>query len=294
MTKEERVAIVSIPVVLVVGALVGWAGSEAGREILTIPAFGFLYALAFVMQWLAFIPSYLFHDERFFDITGSLTYVSVVAIAVGCSRPMDLRTGLLLGLIVIWAARLGIFLLQRVRRAGKDERFDSIKRSFSRLLLTWTLQGLWVSLTLAAALAAITTNVRQPLGIAAFVGLFLWVCGFGIEVVADRQKRRFRSDPADASEFIHSGLWTWSRHPNYFGEILLWIGIAVLAAPVLRGWQWATIISPAFVTVLLTRVSGIPMLENRADKKWGGREDYRRYKARTSVLIPRPPRRDIN
>ena len=291
MKRPDWVAFGALPAVLVAGALVGWAGSTGGGVILGLSSIAVLYGMAFLIQWLVFVPSFVRKTERFFDITGSLTYISVAAVAVGSSRPVDGRSILLLGLIVVWAVRLGTFLLQRVLRAGKDERFDEIKRSFPRLLLTWTLQGLWVSLTLAAALAAITADVRQTLGVPAFVGLALWSFGFGIEALADAQKRRFRSDPANNGLFIQRGLWSWSRHPNYFGEILLWTGIAVIAAPVLRGWQWATMISPVFVALLLTRISGIPMLEKRADEKWGGQEDYESYKRNTSVLIPRPPRR---
>jgi steroid 5-alpha reductase family enzyme len=291
MTREERSAVASIPLALLAGSLVGWAGSAGGRVLFGLPVFALLYALAFLIQWIAFAPSFLLRSERFFDMTGSVTYIVVASAAVACCPPLDARSGLLLGLVVVWALRLGTFLLQRVRRAGKDERFDSIKRSFPKLLLTWTLQGLWVSLTLAAALTAITSHVQRPLGLASFVGLFIWFCGFGLEALADEQKRRFRSNPANAGEFIRSGLWKWSRHPNYFGEILLWTGVAVIAAPVLRGWQWIGLISPVFVILLLTRVSGIPILEKRADKKWGGRDDYEAYKRATSVLVLRPPRR---
>jgi steroid 5-alpha reductase family enzyme len=116
----------------------------------------------------------------------------------------------------------------------------------------------------------------------------VWVFGFVIEVTADSQKSRFRADPENKGKFIHTGLWAWSRHPNYFGEIVLWIGVAVIALPILRGWQWLTLISPVFVTLLLTRISGVPMLEKRADEKWGGQEDYEAYKERTPVLVPRP------
>lgn len=290
--REDRTAIASMPAVLVVASIIGWAGSAGGRMISGLPIFAALYAVAFLVQWLAFVPSYVLRSERFFDITGSLTYISVTALAVALSRQADARSALLLGLVFVWAARLGTFLLRRVLRAGKDERFDRIKRSFPRLLLTWTLQGLWVSLTLAAALAAITADTRQPLGIPAFVGLALWLTGFGLEVLADSQKRSFRSIPANKDEFIRSGLWSWSRHPNYFGEILLWTGIAAIAAPVLRSWQWATLISPVFVALLLTRISGIPMLEKRSDEKWGGQEKYESYKRNTSILIPRPPGRN--
>ena len=291
MERAERTAIAAIPAALVAAAVVAWAGSAGGGSILGLPTFAALYALAFGIQWIVFVPSYLLRSERFFDITGSLTYISVTALAVLWSAPVDVRSALLLGLVIVWAARLGTFLLRRVLRAGKDERFDQIKRSFPRLLLTWTLQGLWVSLTLAAALAAITTKARLPLGVVGFIGLAVWVCGFAVEAIADVQKSRFRANAANRGEFIRSGLWKWSRHPNYFGEILLWVGVALLAAPVLRGWQWATLISPVFVALLLTQVSGIPMLEKRADEKWGGREDYEAYKRATSILIPRPPRR---
>jgi steroid 5-alpha reductase family enzyme len=140
---------------------------------------------------------------------------------------------------------------------------------------------------LAAALVAITSNTRKPLGLFALVGFLIWAFGFAIETIADVQKNRFRADPLNREEFIRTGLWARSRHPNYFGEIVLWIGVAIIAIPVLRGWQWVTLISPVFVALLLTRISGIPLLERRADEKWGGQEDYEAYKARTSVLIPR-------
>jgi steroid 5-alpha reductase family enzyme len=119
------------------------------------------------------------------------------------------------------------------------------------------------------------------------VGFLIWVFGFAFEVIADSQKSRFKADPANEGKFINTGLWARSRHPNYFGEIVLWIGVAVIAFPVLQGWQLVTLISPVFVTLLLTRISGLPMLERRADETWGGQEDYEAYKGRTPVLIPR-------
>jgi steroid 5-alpha reductase family enzyme len=146
-----------------------------------------------------------------------------------------------------------------------------------------------VTLSLAAALAAITTELRLPLGVFALIGFLVWVFGFGFEVIADRQKSQFKESPDNEGKFINTGLWSWSRHPNYFGEIVLWIGVALIAFPVLRGWQLITLISPIFIILLLTRISGVPMLETRADEKWGGQDDYESYKANTPVLIPRPP-----
>ena len=251
----------------------------------------YVVGLAFLIQWVAFVPAYLRQTEKFFDLTGSITYISVTIMAVLLSPTVDPRSILLLALVVIWAARLGSFLFRRIHKVGKDARFDEIKPSFLRFLMTWTLQGLWVTITLAPVLIAITTSVRKELGLTAAVGGLVWAVGFAIEVVADDQKNRFRRDPRSEGKFIDTGLWAWSRHPNYFGEIVLWTGVALVALPVLRSWQLAALISPAFVTLLLTRVSGVPMLEERADKQWGGREDYEAYKARTPVLIPRfPPR----
>jgi steroid 5-alpha reductase family enzyme len=196
---------------------------------------------------------------------------------------------LLAGIVTIWAVRLSTFLFKRIQDAGEDRRFRDIKPSFVRFLLTWTIQGLWVSLTIAAALAAITTITRRDLDLFALVGFLVWLFGMVIEVVADRQKSEFRADPQNADKFIKTGLWSWSRHPNYFGEIVLWIGVAIIAIPVLSGWQLLTLISPIFVAILLTRVSGIPMLEARANEKWGGQTEYEDYKTSTSVLIPKPP-----
>ena len=121
------------------------------------------------------------------------------------------------------------------------------------------------------------------------IGFIVWLIGFAIEVIADQQKSAFKANPANKDKFIKSGLWSWSRHPNYFGEIVLWVGVMIIALPVLRGWQWVALISPIFITLLLTRISGIPMLETRADEKWGGQKEYENYKAGTSVLIPMPP-----
>jgi steroid 5-alpha reductase family enzyme len=286
--KSDRNALFALPIVVLIGLGIAWAGAQGGALVLGIPIFAFSVGLAFVIQWLVFIPAYLLQNESFFDLTGSITYISVTTLAVLLSPTVDGRSLLLFALVVIWAARLGTFLFRRIRKAGKDARFDEIKLSFPRFLLTWTLQGLWVTFTLAAALAAITTTTRQELGLFAIVGLLVWIFGFVIEVVADAQKSRFRADPQNKGKFIHAGLWAWSRHPNYFGEIVLWVGVAIIALPVLRGWQWATLISPVFVAVLLMRISGVPMLEKRADEKWGGQPDYEAYKERTPVLIPRP------
>jgi steroid 5-alpha reductase family enzyme len=291
MTPFERRAVVGILVSVALGAAVSIAGSQGGATAAGWPVFALCAALSFVINWLVFVPSYINQTEHYFDLTGSLTYITVVATALVLSGASDARTLLLAALVVVWAARLGSFLFARIRRDGRDGRFDALKPSLPRFLLTWTLQGLWVLITLAAALAAMTSRQPRPLGMFDVVGLAVWAIGFGIEVVADRQKGAFRRHAGHRGRFITTGLWAWSRHPNYFGEITLWTGVALLAVPVLTGWQYVTLVSPLFVYLLLTRVSGIPLLEARAEEKWGGDADYRAYRDRTPVLFPRPPRR---
>lgn len=289
MDRPEQQSLVAIPITVLIGAGLAVAGSHGGQTVFGMPVFALCIGVAFTMQWIAFIPAFLKQTEMFYDLVGSVTYVTVVALAVIFSTENDARTVLLFVMVCAWAVRLGSFLVRRIHARGEDRRFRGIKTSFTRFLLAWTVQGLWVSFSLAAALAAMTSSLRIEPGPIALAGFLVWAIGFAIEIIADRQKSRFRDAPGNAGKFISTGLWAWSRHPNYFGEIILWIGVAILAAPALSGWQWLTLISPVFVIVLLIRISGIPMLEERADKTWGGQAAYEDYKARTPVLLPRPP-----
>jgi steroid 5-alpha reductase family enzyme len=287
--KSSRASLIAIIVALVIGALVALAGSQGGAVLGGIPLFALAVAAAYAIQILAFIPAMILRTERFFDLTGSLTFLAI-SVALVLLTPMpDARSWILAAMVILWAARLGSFLAMRVHKAGSDGRFDEIKGSPVRFLQVWVIQGAWVSITAAAAWIAISTDAasRAPIGWLTIVGIIVWVLGMTIEIVADAQKSAFRANPANKDEFIRTGLWSRSRHPNYFGEIVIWVGVFLTAAPVLAGWQWVAILSPLFVILLLTRVSGIPLLEARAEKKWGHRADYIAYRENTPSLIPR-------
>ena len=287
---KKRVTIPSTILSILIGLLIAIAGSEGSETYNGTSLFIICASVSFVLHWIIFIPSFAFQTEHYFDLTGSISYLSAVALAFYLNPSVDPRDLLIGLLIVVWAVRLGSFLFMRVKQDGKDDRFTIMKTQFHWFLMTWTLGGLWVFLTMAAGLAAITSNTTQPFGLMAYLGLALWIFGFSIEVIADRQKRAFKKNQQKDKEFITSGLWAWSRHPNYFGEITLWIGLTLIALPVLSGWQLVTLISPVFVYILLTKISGIPLLENRGMKKWGSDPEYIDYVNRTPALILKKPK----
>ena len=268
------------------GIAIAVAGSVESVALAGMPVFGLCVAGAFAAQWIAFVPALLGRTERHFDLVGSATFTGAIGFALVAHGAFDARSLLIAAMVVIWAARLGTFLFRRIRRDGYDRRFARLKTSAMPFFMTWTLQGLWVSVTLSCALAAVTASRAAALDWTIAVGTALWGFGFAIEVAADHQKQRFRSAPDNAEGFIDTGLWAYCRHPNYLGEILLWTGIAVVALPALHGASYVTLISPVFVWALLARISGIPMLEARAERKWGNEPAYQAYKARTPALLP--------
>ena len=282
---KTSTSVLAIGAAILIGVLVALAGSSGGLRWGGFPIFAWGALLVFLVQWVVFVPSWFAHTEHFFDLTGSFTYLAVVALTLlsrGSVTPYSL---LVAAMVTAWALRLGAFLVARVRAAGSDSRFDAMKYRFAWFLMTWTLQGLWVLLTAGAALAAITSPEDRQIDAFALLGVALWAFGFGIEVAADEQKRRFRARPENLDRFITTGVWARSRHPNYFGEILLWFGVAVAAFPSLSGWSMVTLVSPLFVWLLLTRVSGVPLLEAAADRRWAGNPEYEAYKASTPVLL---------
>ncbi len=283
--------VIIFAVILTIGLGVTYMAGLNGTQFGPISVFFLCGLWAFAVNWLGFIPANIYKTEKFYDLVGAFTNLTIVLLAAVLSQPLSVRSILVTLFVSVWALRLGTYLFKRIADAGGDKRFNEIKIYPLRFLNAWQLQGLWIILTTACAVAIITSGTQAPLDIFAYIGIALWLVGFAIEVIADNQKKAFRSNPDNKGKFIQNGLWSWSRHPNYFGEIVLWVGIAIMALPVLSGWSWLALISPVFVILLLTKVSGLPMLEAGADKKWGGQEDYEAYKARTSVLVIMPPKK---
>ena len=247
-----------------------------------------ILVIIFTIQLVVFLISFVLKTEHFYDLTGGITYITLVLFALyqqQLNEVLNLRSIILATLILIWAARLSSFLFMRIKKAGKDRRFDQIKTSFTRFMLAWTLQGFWVFMCTLPAVTSFASE-SKPLDVFLILVTLLWVFGFFIEVTADRQKSAFNQDPKNHGKFISTGLWSLSRHPNYVGEVLLWTGISLISFPILEGYQYMVLLSPLFTYLLLTRVSGVNLLEANADKKWGATEAYQKYKENTPIFFP--------
>lgn len=290
MSRNAIAAIASV-VSVAVAALIAWAVSVESVERAGVPAIVWCVIAAFGINWVVYVHALIKQTERYFDLTGSLTYASVTILALILGPNNEATSFIMAGLILIWAARLGSFLFKRIKDdGGVDGRFNKLRANPIRFFETWTLQGLWVSLTALAAWTAITSADEAPFGVLTVVGLIVWIIGFAIEVRADGEKSTFKKDPANHGRFISTGIWAWSRHPNYFGEITLWIGMALIALPAFDGREFVALVSPLFVMLLLTKISGIPLLERRGLNRWGDEPEYQKYLNDVPVLIPRPPR----
>ena len=224
--------------------------------------------------------------DHFTDITYALTFL-ILALGLLYWSPMHARQLLLAALITLWALRLGGYLLYRITKIGKDDRFDGRREDFVRFLSFWTFQAIVIWITMIPATMALSSDA-QPGKIALdYLGVFVALAGLLIEAVSDQQKFRFKNDPANRDRWIETGLWRYSRHPNYFGETLFWLGIFALAARALPpGWAFLIGLSPLFIAMMLLFVSGIPLLDEKAIKRFGHLPAFREYRKRTSVFVP--------
>lgn len=245
--------------------------------------------IAFLIQWILFVPAYLFQTEKFYDLAGSATYISVVSyisLISDLAKNFNIGSILLASFIILWAIRLGSFLFTRIQKSGEDKRFNAIKPSPTRFLMAWTFQGMWVSICSMCALTAIASINGVVLNTYFFIGMLIFMAGFIFEIIADWQKSIFRKNPINKNQFIAHGLWSYSRHPNYFGEITLWLGISIMSFSSLSGWQYITLISPLFTYILLVYISGVRILEISGMEKWGHLESYQNYVRTTPSLFP--------
>ena len=244
-----------------------------------------LILLIFCIQWVTFIPAFIFQTEKFYDLTGSITYLTAVFYTLYVTGSNNVSDLIIVGCVAVWAIRLGSFLFMRIHKAGEDRRFRTIKPNFTRFLMTWTLQGMWVSMCLLCVLTALSSYSGVVMNSIFFIGLLVFILGLSIEIIADYQKTVFRRNIENKDKFITTGLWSLSRHPNYFGEILLWTGIAIMSISSLQGLQYLTLISPIFVYVLLVYISGVRILEAQAEKKWGHLDSFKEYIKNTPRLF---------
>lgn len=242
--------------------------------------------LALIINGAMFLVAFRLKSDKLTDASYALTFIALAIFDFTYSshNPYSI-IGLLL--VILWAIRIGSFLLYRVIRSGSDKRFDNMREHFWKFGRFWLGQAItiWV-LMIPVALALSAKPSWHGLAIA---GTIIWLIGFATESLADQQKYHFTHNPAHKNHWIDCGLWRYSRHPNYLGEILVWVGIYIYALPNLNLiGKLVSLVSPLLIVILLMFISGIPVLEKSADKHWGNDPAYRDYKRRTSLLLLLP------
>ncbi|MAJ45442.1 MAG: hypothetical protein CMF96_11965 [Candidatus Marinimicrobia bacterium] len=249
-----------------------------------------IVGIVFIIHLILFIPSYILKTEKYFDITGTIAYLSIILFINyefhSNNIELSFQSKLVSTIVLIWALRLGLFLYFRILKFKNDVRFDEAKKSFFKYLRFWMISSLWVFLTTLNATTLIINNQKQINITLLTTGIILWLVGFIIEFIADYQKFKFKNKESNKNKFIETGIWSYSQHPNYFGEITMWIGISIISLGSLFKIQFFTLVSPLFVYLLLTKVSGINLLEENAKVKWGQDKDYINYFNNTPKLIP--------
>lgn len=243
--------------------------------------------LTLTIHWVVGAVSVMLQTEKVFDITGSAAVWCMIVLINNQTNTTAERNLILSSCCLVWTTRLGLFLLMRIHKHKKDRRFDELKTNKYNFFNTWQLSATWTLITLLSALTAISSSQDAPMTAIDYSLLGAWSLAFAAEAIADRQKMQFKTQK-HKTPFIQTGLWKYSRHPNYFAEISMWICIAGLSYPNLYGSLYLSLISPIFVSILLTRVSGINLLEEASDKKFGHLKSYQHYKKTTPRLIPNP------
>lgn len=244
--------------------------------------------VSLVINLSMFLIAFRLQSDKLTDISYAVTFATI-AIWGFVNSSHTWYHLLLMIMVLIWATRLGSFLLYRVIKNGKDARFDAMRGNFIKFGKFWLAQAVTVWVMMIPSMFAFASSAQSSSTVLLVVGLSLWAIGLICEGTADIQKLVFSSNPNNKKKWIESGIWKYSRHPNYFGEILVWIGVYCSALVTLSSLQSTVgLVSPLFITILLLFISGVPILEKSADKRWGDNASYRRYRARTSLLIPLP------
>ncbi|KAH3896917.1 uncharacterized protein LOC127864492 [Dreissena polymorpha] len=244
------------------------------------------------MQFSFFLVACSCKFDKVTDFAGGTNFVVLALLTFLMAQTWAARQIMVTTCIIVWGVRLSGYLLYRIIKIGEDKRFDDKRDSCLAFAGFWTFQAFWVftvSLPVIIVNAGINAEVRDYWTAQDIVGLVLFILGLLCEAISDQSKFMFRNDPANKGKWCDTGLWKVSRHPNYFGEILLWAGIFIISTSVLSYGEWAVVLSPIFISAILLFLSGIPLLEKKADERFRKNEQYREYKARTSVLIPLPP-----
>lgn len=242
--------------------------------------------VSLLLNIVLFLIAFRFQTDRLTDASYAITFITLAC--YGLLAGADTAKVVLVCMITLWALRLGGFLLYRIWHTGVDHRFDEVRNNFFSFAKFWVAQGISVWVILLPALMALLSDSMTFTAVS-FAGVLIWATGLLIEATADWQKYQFSQKPTNKNKWIETGIWRYSRHPNYFGEILVWIGVYLFVVSSLTPLQALIgLVSPLFIMCLLLFVSGIPILEKSADKRWGDNKKYREYKQQTSILLPLP------
>ena len=243
----------------------------------------------FFLQVAFFIPAAFLKTDKLTDLSYGLTFIALSACFLLFLSEMPFIAKLANILVIIWGVRLTAYLFIRILSMGKDPRFDKRREVLTDFSLFWALQALSIWVIMLPLTLATASHGHSGWSFLEITGICLWLAGFTIESVADQQKFSFKNRPNNKNTFIQSGLWKYSRHPNYFGESLLWWGIFIMLIPLLQSLLFFAVIGPVFIAFLLFKVTGIPPLEKIADQKYKGNIEFQKYKQKTNLFFPWMP-----
>jgi steroid 5-alpha reductase family enzyme len=248
----------------------------------------YAFLVILFLQIVFFVYAALKKTDKVTDLSYGLTFVIVsLFLYIQNIEYSSVYKVILLSLVIIWGLRLAIYLFARILKTGKDKRFDGVREDLKRFGSFWLLQAISIFVILLPTIYVLIGEDDISFNWVSFFGFVLSVLGIVIETFADSQKFIFKNNENNKSKWIETGLWKYSRHPNYLGEIFVWVGILIYCLPYLYGWGLLTVVSPIYITVLLVFVSGIPTLEMEYEKRYLGNKEYEEYKKKTGVLFPK-------